>query len=272
MRSIIAAVILAFGAGIAAQSFELPMPQIPAEMPREQRPAFVVEHFWDALDARDTTLTRSREFMEANSANYFYILPYAASADRRASLSGLIGRLSPDSAATELFMNLVEDYLVEPESPLHNDDLAFEAFEAFNSLPALPATLRDRVHFQHTMLSKNRPGTTAADFEFITPTGEKKTLLSSLSKPTILLFYDPECDHCLHTIDSLRSTPADTAVIAICIEGSRDSWLKFASTLPSHWLSGYDLTDIIAHDLYYIRTLPTLYHLTPEGRIGEKYE
>lgn len=263
---------------VAAVTHELPLPSIPEDMPRAERPDFVVTHFWDSLTPADTALTRNREFMEVNAVNFFYLLPYASADGRAGAYSHVLDRISGDARALSLFQTLAEQYMADPESPLYNEDCYIALLQQLVALPETVPGANARSQFQLEMLSKNRPGSVAADFEFVTRDGTVTSLASTVGRLSILLLYDPECNHCLEAIDTLRGDAtvnkliADRSldILAVCIEGDTDGWTAVADTLPSSWISGFDRSDIIGNDIYYIQAMPAIYLLAPDRTIHLK--
>ncbi len=213
--------------------------------------------------------------MEVNVANFFYLLPYASADGRARAFSNYISRIAGDSRALNLFQNLAEQYLADPESPLYNEDCYIALLQQLVALPEAEPGANVRSQFQLEMLSKNRPDSVAADFEFRTPDGALTSLATSVSRPTILLLYDPECNHCLEVIDTLR-TDADITkmiaerrldIVAVCIEGDTEQWTAVADTLPASWISGFDQSDIIGNDIYYIQSMPAIYLLDADRTV-----
>lgn len=57
---------------------ELPLPEVPALLTApEERAAYVLEHFWDGMDFRDTLRSRDRLFMEQCFVNFLSLFPHA---------------------------------------------------------------------------------------------------------------------------------------------------------------------------------------------------
>lgn len=272
--SFLAVTYIALTMPATAMNFELKMPVIPEDMPRSERPDYVATRFWDSLDSTDMALTCDREFMEVNSVNFFYLLPHASSHGRDKALGHFIARISADTRALNLFQELAEQYLASPESPLYNEDCYIALMRQLVDNP----TFKERAEFQIEMMSRNQPGTPAADFKYLTRSGTYTSLAATVDKPTLLLLYNPECDHCLDVIESMRSCDAVSAmiadgrlnVLAVCIEGDRSRWAEIDATLPAEWISGYDVTDIIGRDTYYIQTMPTLYLLDRDRTVLRK--
>ena len=103
---------------------ELPLPDVPATL-REpaERAAFIIGHFWDAMDFGDTLRSRDAAFMEQNFSNFISVFPYAAAEAQRAAVGSLLRRAEADSDAYVLLADIAEKYLYEPNSPMLAEDV-----------------------------------------------------------------------------------------------------------------------------------------------------
>ena len=146
-----------------------------------------------------------------------------------------------------------------------------------DSLPGyLNEAQRARYEFLIDATMKNRPGTKAAEINFITRQGEN-TSLYSLDSPQdiLLLFYDPDCDECRATIQLLASDDAleemiqkgALNVLAIYTGDDRALWEETAGMLPESWIVGYDEGEIDETESYIFPGMPTLYLLMPDKTV-----
>ena len=251
----------------------LPLPAVPATLRTPPaRAAYIVRHFWDAMDFSDTLRSRNRDFMEQNFVNCLSLFPIADTTAPAPAVATLVGRAQADAGALSLLAETAEKYLYEQDSPLFNEEYYLLFADAFVAAP-LPRTKRLRIEAQRTTMRKNRVGTPAADFTFETRDGRRLRLSEAApGRPTLLLFYDPDCDHCMQTIAELSGSPllngavarGDLVVVAVYagFDGSdRASWLRTLDRLPSAWTVGFDLGTVYTRDLYVLRNLPALYLL-----------
>lgn len=117
---------------------------------------------------------------------------------------------------------------------------------------------------------KNLPGSLAHDFQFVTKEGACETLHHLETNGEILLmFYDPDCDHCTQTIDTLIKSPlpGDITVIAIDIMEDRDLWEKTKGEMPGNWITGFALDPILDDETYILDEMPALYLLDRNKKI-----
>lgn len=264
---------------VAPEVPELPLPQVPAELRAPaSRAAYIVRHFWDALDFADTLRSHDREFMEQNFANCLSLFPIADTTALAPAVAALVGRAQSDAEALSLLAETAEKYLYEQDSPLFNEEYYLLFADALATAP-LHDYERLRIEAQRTAMRKNRVGTTAADFSFETPDGRRLRLSEAAQgRALLLLFYDPDCDHCMQTIAELAaSEPLNEALSRGCMAvvavyagfGSRDraAWLRTLDRLPAAWTAGFDGGTIYTRDLYVLRNLPALYLLDASGRV-----
>ena len=266
----------------------LPLPEVPAMLrtPAE-RADYIVEHFWDALDFTDTLRSRDRGFMEQSFADYVSLFPIADSSSLTTAVNGLVARAQADPEALSLLAEIAGKYLYEQDSPMYDEGhylLFADAFVDAYADAFAGVSLRDyellRIEARRTAIRKNRIGTEAADFVFETVAGDKMRLSEAVGahRRTLLLFYDPECAHCMETVLELSSMEALDEALAgggMCVVAvysgmdvmSRVTWRRTLDRLPSTWIAGYDDGTVYTEDLYVLRNMPALYLLDSSGRV-----
>ena len=257
----------------------LPLPAVPTTLRTPPaRAAYVVRHFWDAMDFSDTLRSHNRDFMEQNFVNCLSLFPIADTTALAPAVATLVGRAQTDAGALSLLVETAEKYLYEQDSPLFNETY-YQLFADALAATPLPHSKRLRIEAQRTAMRKNRVGTPAADFTFETRDGRRLRLSEAAQgRPMLLLFYDPDCDHCMQTIAELSGSEllngtvarGDLVVVAVYagFDGSdRASWLRTLDRLPSAWTVGFDRGTIYTRDLYVLRNLPALYLLDASRRV-----
>ena len=258
---------------------ELPLPAVPATLCTPPvRAAYIIGHFWDAMDFSDILRSHDRDFMEQNFANYLSLFPIADTTALAPAVATLIGRARADAGALSLLAETAEKYLYEQDSPLFNEEYYLLFADALAAAP-----LRDygrlRIEAQRAAMRKNRVGTVAADFSFETRDGKRLRLSEAApGRRVLLLFYDPDCDHCMQTIAELSgSAPlneavarGDMAVVAVYAgfgSSARAAWRRTLDRLPAAWTVGFDSGTVYTRDLYVLRNLPALYLLDASRRV-----
>ena len=256
---------------------ELPLPEVPA-MLREPslRAAYIIEHFWDAMDFADTLRSHSTDFMEQNFSNFISVFPYADEKAQRKAVDRVMTAAQVDSAAYYKLADIAEKYLYDPNSPMLSEDYYILFLEKLVDSPLAGDYGAIRYRYQLEGALKNRPGTIASDFAYITRDGRSYMLRSTPVEGSLLvIFYDPECDHCkdimasVHNDTSISAAVADgrLKVLALYAGDDRALWESTARSMPEEWGVGYVTSDIIGQHRYILRAMPTMFLLDDDKRI-----
>lgn len=274
MRNVILVIVLLLASctvnGQRRPHGELPLPQVPEELTSPtDRAAYIAEHFWDAMDWRDSTLLRDKAFMEQSFANFLSLFPILTRQDGETAVRTLMTKAGSVMEAYRTVVNIAEKYLYDPNSPMLNEEL----YSLFLEDITRSRVLDDADVARHAQVlkdvRKNSRGAVAADFEYIDRNGRRGALHSTDADTLLLVFYDPDCEHCTEIINVLRQDAilhkaiADgrLTVLAIYADGDRNLWDRTKNTLPEEWLVGIDISSIQQHGAYILRAMPTLYLL-----------
>ena len=116
---------------------ELPLPEVPALLTApEERAAYVLEHFWDGMDFRDTLRSRDRLFMEQCFVNFLSLFPHALPQSLPSPVGRLLQRAAVDSVAFRLVNSLAEHYLDDPNSHMRNEEPTSSFSKPCSACPA----------------------------------------------------------------------------------------------------------------------------------------
>lgn len=256
---------------------ELPLPAVPDSLrvPVE-RANFVVEHFWDAMEFRDTLRSHSNDFIEQNFANFISIFPIADQNSRTLAVGKLMEAAEVDKESYLLLAEVAEKYLYDPNSPMLNEDFYLEFVDNVLRSKILDNYEKIRYGYQREAIQKNRPGSRAADFAYRTREGKRTNLHSTRTQGDLLLiFFDPECEHCKEIISAMAADPlleqqiADGAisVLAVYSGENEEQWKASAGELPAAWTVGFDTTGIEERGLYVLRAMPSFYVLDKNKKV-----
>lgn len=265
----------ALAAGAPPVPDELPLPSVPSVLRTPaDRAAYIIDHFWDAMDFGDTLRSRDKDFMELNFVNFISLYPIVRKSPEilAAASKKLVMASEIDGKAFGLLAETAEKYLYEPNSPMHDEDFYIYFLDAFMDSPHADAVSRGRFSHQRSIALKNRPGTVAADFSYVTADGHASTLHGTPveGEYLLLMFYDPACGHCKETLSIMRDDPAfadgGIKVLAV-VEGDGASRGSAADGFPRSWTVAYDAGDIGAGGLYVFRAMPSLYLLDRDKKV-----
>lgn len=163
-----------------------------------------------------------------------------------------------------LIYDLADRYLADPDSDLKDEGTYIFFLNDVLASPIPDEAEMERAAYRLKMAKKNRPGSKAADFKFLDCDGNASSLYDSrTSNNILLLFFDPDCDHCIATLNALKSMPLSDSisVMAIDISGDTDLWNITKPSLPGNWISGFATDPIEDNETYIFQTMPTLYLL-----------
>lgn len=269
--------------GVQAVSDTLPrsgcllsLPDVPVSLTvPEERAAYIIAHFWDRMDFSDTLRCRNRAFMEQNFVNYLSLFPHAKPEALPTHIARLLERAAADSICLDLVNDLAEHYLDNPNSPMRNEEYYILFLEGLLSLPTLPEAERIRPAYQLEMARKNRPGTTATDFAYIDRHGNRRTLHNTKGEKLMLLFYDPECEHCseilrqVHESNIIRNSidKKELTILAVYTEGNRKAWDGTKNSMPQEWTVAIDESSIVERELYALPAMPVIYLLDRDKKV-----
>lgn len=277
MRRLLLLLLSAFAAasGIEAQvsDVQFPFPQIPELLQApEARLTYLMENYWSRFDFDDDSQT-GRDTGEQGFADYINLLQYADSALAARSVKVWADSLSKRPARWQRFDELTDHYLGNPNSPLRNDVVYAHVLRALTALPQLDDATRQRLQFRLRLVERNQPGMTAADFAWIDRQGKRHRLHEVESELTLIVFSDPECEHCHEQMpriigcEALQDNPHLT-VLNIYPDENTEAWLRNAPTLPPRWMDGRSPGgELHRQQTYYLPALPSLYLLDRDKRV-----
>lgn len=254
---------------------ELPVPIIPDSLVTpDERAAYIVCHYWDAMDFTDPVMAGDSALVEQSFSNFIALLPYANPNSRQRAVSTLLDHAANGATnAYNLIMSTAEHYLWDPESPYCSEELYLPFVDY-----ALTRNKEDIIYAdRRDVIMKNCPGSLAPDFKVCDRDGDSISLrIHDAGVTTLLMFYEPDCDRCHAAIEAMETYPGlnnaiaagTLRVLAVYIGDNTDAWTKHASTLPRTWQVAIDCKSAIDHDeLYTIRATPSFFLIGPADTI-----
>lgn len=251
---------------------ELPVPTVPESLATpEERAAYVALHFWDAMDWNNHALSLDTAFMEQNFANYLGILPYADENGRKEAIASLLRGAQTNKDSYSYLASVAEHYLADPNSPMRSEEIYMLFLNEFLRSPNFSDDKKTKYHYQLQVAYKNRPGTEASDFRMHNRNGKSLSLRDFASKAecTLLIFYDPDCEHCKEIMGEMREwkLPDEMQVLAVDVTGDADRFARTQDSYPDDWEVAFATEPIEDEDLYVFPALPSLYLLDKNGKV-----
>lgn len=259
------------------------LPAIPESL-REpsQRADYLIEHYWDNLDFRDTVKSHNEALIEQSFVDFLSVMPYASSEGVvEEGFSILLEKASADPQAYKMLTRMADDYLYDPNSPMLSEDLYLVFLNSLSNAHTTNYVQRERIADRIEMVSKNRTGTPAMDFTYETANGNQSSLRKSLPNAgaqLMLIFFDPECENCDETLKRIQENEkimqdiasGSLKILAIYSGENKEAWKRKASTLPREWTVGININEIEDNDLYFFPAMPTIYLLDSDGIVIKK--
>ena len=258
-------VILSFIARPHCCGFNFSLPDVPDSLKTpNERIAYVIDNYWSGINFSTDTLTLPSLEFEQAFADFVFLSEKADSISSANAIKKLMSSVRTNPTALEATMNMAEKYLYELDSPM-NSDILYEIFlNEYLALDNIDQAHRIRPRIQLEAVTKNRAGARVSDFNFLTADNKASSLYEIPSDKNILLiFYDPECDHCMEVLGRINTEVNDDAIrtIAIYSGDDYDKWSELLPALPEQWIIGYDDGTLQDEGLFIIRQLPTIFLL-----------
>ena len=259
----------------AQESFVFSFPSIPDTLTTvNTRAAYLVSHYWDKVSFPSALSSADNDSIEQAWVNYCDLFRIVPSAVVKHSLVGLIANKTISPTSEIFLMSLAEKYLFDTESPYRNDTTYLSGLEAFISRPDIDALYQQRYLAQLRMLTHCCEVSMVSDFSFVTDNGASSTLYQLSTPHTLLLLYNPECDHCQLVMEwmdtnshvaSLLSS-GKLSILSVNIGEADDSHQRYGRR--PHWIDIRNtIPNLIDTNLYDLRTFPLCLLLDDNKRI-----
>lgn len=255
---------------------ELPFPLLPPDIHTPQEKAdYLLMHFWDEMNFTDTVRSRNEDFLAQNFVNFIALFPFANNDSRFKASRYLLNKAKADTVAFEKLTEVIHRYLYDVESPMLSEENYIPFLQALIEDPFPDNSTGESAEITLGEIMKNRVGSIAADFNYITRDDKSMSLYTTPSgKDLMLIFYDPECEVCKGVIRKLSNDAAITqrieagelTIVAIYSGEKKEIWEKEVSNLPENWIVGYEPGEIDRKEIYILRASPTIYLLNGDTK------
>lgn len=255
------------------------LPNIPQGLTEpEKRAGYLAVHYWDNLNPQLLRTAEDSSLLEQAYVDFLTIVPLIERQAAENAVIKLLDRTQSDKGTYGYVLELAEKYLYEADSPMKNEEMLLPYLQYAADSARADDYIRMRANFLLERVQKNRPGTKASDFQYITRDNKKRNLWSVNAEELLLIFYDPECQHCMEIINQImcdsdisdRLNNGKLKISAIYTEGSESVWIANKNLLPANWIVGKDISGIVENELYDLKAMPTLYLLDKDKRVLTK--
>ena len=257
------------------KDFERPTPPLMINDPQEKA-GYIVVHFWDKFDFRDTMYCHAPEITGQAFAQFLGTFQYVPESKIHEGVRRLMDAATVDSVMFAYFCTLAERYLYNPNSPMRNDEYYIPFVEYIVASPLIPEIEKVRPRHHLSLVHKNRPGAKANNFTYTLASGRTGSLYDISAPYTLLMFINPGCTECRNTTDMLIKSSAVKAaessgrlkVLAVYPDEDLEAWKKHANDIPPTWINSYDKPlSLTKQQLYDLKAIPTLYLLDKDKKV-----
>lgn len=201
--------------------------------------------------------------LRAGIVEKFYLEP-----ERMATYVDSVVAATPADSLPALLQR-VDDLFFEPTSPTYCEGIAALYFRT--ALPRLTdETEAEIVRWKlDDVCLLNAEGTRAADFTFDLYGGPRNVAMSRYlkGKPLCVIFYDPDCRHCVEVIGQLGELNRLVNVLAVCVESTPERWEETCGALPAGWGRAFDRNNLNETEAYMLRAFPSIYLLDADRKV-----
>ena len=274
LKRILVAVLCLLGAmDVSAQDVSFPFPEVPALMTDTQtRLKFMLENYWSRYNFTDGS-QYNLQVGEQGFSDFINLMPHADAPTQKLAVSELMKKIGKDMGLLKRFDSLVDHYLANPNSPLRNDVTYEQMLKGLLTSTLWDDATRIRLNYRLKMVQRNQPGTLAADFVYVDRIGRRHSLYEFQSSLTLVVFSDPECEHCHELMPKIIGSKVIAGdhrlkVLSIYPDENVRAWVQLRRTLPRNWSEGHSPNGKLMHvQTYFLPAMPSLYLLDKDKRV-----
>lgn len=248
------------------------LPVIPAMLQSsEARAEYVLMHYWDGYRFSPVSVQQFQSVSEQCLVNYLDLLAHFQNVEQE-SIQHFIAQLRNHAPIIyKFYMNLLESYLYNPNSPMRNESVYIPFLKDFTVYNKISKTDRQRYLFQLQLAMRNRPGYQATNFTYTLEDGSSHTLYDLKAQYTLLYINNPDCHDCQRVKMALEQEPfaslsktGKITLLSLFPDPELYIWKEAVKKnyFPDSWIVAYDKGTVIANtNIYDLRAVPTMYLL-----------
>jgi peroxiredoxin len=254
-------------------------PFLPSGLTKDDRIAYLKQHFLDDVDFKDTLILHSNAWA-SKAISYLSLYSnnkYSQKQLESEFIKAVTVILSRASVNPDVYKFLL-DYFVGGFDKYHFDAVITYMADNFQD----PFSCEDQA--RKTQLQKKLEnfkkisvGKVAPDITVPDPKGKPVRLSEIKSEYTLLVFWSSECGHCVQMMPQLKDLydkqkPKRWEVMTVSLDTSRSEWTSFLKEQKLNWLNTSELKGFnsISSDEYNIFATPTMFLLDREKKILAK--
>ena len=263
-----------------------PQVKVPLSIAQDKRlgAEYVARHYWDEFLSEDRLLRLSPDasailgispqIFEESFSGYVSVIENVDDTIAKNSMTRLVDRaVKMAEDGYPLFFSQImqngEKYLFDAHSPLLDDELYLPVLDGIEKCTVIPDSVKQSFRYQADICSKNRVGTTAADFRYTSQRGTSN--MHSIKAEYLLIFFnDPDCPNCRQALEIMKKSDVILnmvgmgvmKVLAVSPGGKTELWAERRADFPMDWIYAYDPAgELNQGTIYTLRTSPSIYLL-----------
>jgi hypothetical protein len=258
------------------KNFERAIPPAMLTTPPE-RADYIVLHFWDKFDFRDTMYCHAPDITEQAFVDFIALFPHTSSmAKVSEGVNKLLTSAEVENVMYNYFCMKAEHYLYNPNSPMRNDEYYIPFLEHIVNSSKVTDVNKIRPRRQLELAYRNRLGSKARDFAYTMASGKTGNLYGLSATYVLLMFYNPDCTECQRTTEMLKNSTAlasgissgKVKVLAVYPDENLEAWQHHIKEIPPTWINGYDKAQAVKNgEIYDLKAIPTLYLLDKDKKV-----
>ena len=188
--------------------------------------------------------------------------------------------LSNDPKGYRQMMDLAEKRFSDPADPIHNETLYMTVLKHATEKFVLSSGEKEKQRLLLEGAKKNMIGSTATDFDYVTPGDKAVHHLKDLKADYILVYFNnPDCESCETVKERLSSNELinklvnEKKLIVLGVYPYDDQKLWKQAKYPKMMINGWNQSRAIEYnELYDLPTLPCFYLLNKDYTVLAKNE
>lgn len=248
----------------------------PKQNPKAQvqppHPSMVV---WKNYDFKDTTLVHRPEVTEKRFSTFLALLHRTKSEEWDMAVSQLLDTAyRASSVIFRHFTQLADKYLNDPNSPFRNEEMYISSLSYMIEKEGVEEVVKQHARYQLDMAMKNRKGTVAHNFNYLTCDNQQGSLHEVSCELILLFFYNPECDECRRVKEYMMNSSVFSylqqsdklKILALYPDEDLLIWKRHLQENPRSWITARFST-MAESEAYHLPAIPALYLLDANKKV-----
>lgn len=261
------------------QTIALPKVELPTLPPindERDQANWMTAHFWDKMNPTDTAWKVHKGELTNVINAWSVVMQRASFGSMRDGINAVFEKSKSDSTAVALLFNEMEQAFYSPYLEVRNFEAYIAALEWVVNYDGFSDVDKMRPRAQLEMSLKNRVGTKALNFNFMTLDNNKYKLHDVYGPYTLIFLNTPGCPSCKdykeilmnnRVVENMVNIKA-LQIIGVVVDDEESQWREKASEFPKEWINGWNYDMGIRKDRSYdLTVIPSLILLDKDKNV-----